>query len=302
MGAATRSTVSRRRRWTPTPRAPCTCRRRNANSRKRGSAATAARRTHASCCTSPTTRRCSHARGKTRARSTGTRSRKRWDATIGGELAAIAPAVSNARGPGAGAPGARRGPGPGGPQPGGPPSREAQQRALAKALVLVSDKHPAWTRHDLLKQLALVMPPETRHMDAARRAGTAARAGRRGPVAAGPGMWCALEAPQWPPLPASLRRELDGRSVYTRPGVARYATAAQLSMEDKLVAQAQAHAAPRLTREHSGAAARRRSRAAGGAAARARARRTRAAPRTAGCGWTRPPPSGTCSPHPAPPR
>ena len=47
----------------------------------------------------------------------------------------------------------------------------------------------------------------------------------------------------------SLRRELDGRSVYTRPGVARYATAAQLPMEDKLVAQAQAQAAPRLTRE-----------------------------------------------------
>jgi hypothetical protein len=58
-----------------------------------------------------------------------------------------------------------------------------------------------------------------------------------------------LEAPQWPPLPASLRRELDGRSVYTRPGVARYATAAQLSMEDKLIAQAQAEAAPRLPRD-----------------------------------------------------
>jgi hypothetical protein len=28
----------------------------------------------------------------------------------------------------------------------------------------------------------------------------------------------ALEAPEWPPLPASLRRELDGRSIYTRPG------------------------------------------------------------------------------------
>src|SRR5437899_1678063 len=55
-----------------------------------------------------------------------------------------------------------------------------------------------------------------------------------------------LEVPQWPPLPSSLRRELDGRSVYPRPGVARYATAAQLSMEDKLIAQAQAHAAPRL--------------------------------------------------------
>jgi len=52
----------------------------------------------------------------------------------------------------------------GGVEPGGPPSREEQARALAKALVLVSGKHPAWTRHDLLKQLALVMPPETRQM------------------------------------------------------------------------------------------------------------------------------------------
>jgi hypothetical protein len=50
-------------------------------------------------------------------------------------------------------------------------------------------------------------------------------------------------------LPCSLRPALDGRSVYTRPGIARYATAAQLSVEDKLVAQAQAQAAPRLPRE-----------------------------------------------------
>lgn len=51
--------------------------------------------------------------------------------------------------------------GPDGSEPGGP-SREAQERALAKALVLVPGKHPAWTRHDLLKQLALVMPPGSR--------------------------------------------------------------------------------------------------------------------------------------------
>ena len=51
-----------------------------------------------------------------------------------------------------------------------------------------------------------------------------------------------LEAPEWPPLPASLRRELDGRSVYTRPGTARYATAAQLSLEERLVAHAQTQA------------------------------------------------------------
>ena len=114
--------------------------------------------------------------------------------------------------------------------------------------MLVSGKDPAWTRHDLFKQLALVMPAESRHMSAEHAQellhGLAEEAisGRDG------GVVC-VEAPAWPPLPASLRRELDGRSVYTRPGVARYATAAQLSMEEKLVAQAQAHAAPRLRPE-----------------------------------------------------
>ncbi len=167
----------------------------------------------------------------------------RWDATLSGELAAIAPAVSNARGPQA-----QAGEHHGGRSPGGPPTPEAQARALAKALVLVSDKHPAWTRHDLLKQLALVLPPETRHLrpeDAQEMLlGLAEEAlsGRTGEVVC-------LVAPQWPPLPASLRRELDGRSVYTRLGVARFATTAQLSIEDKLVAHAQAQGAPRVPSE-----------------------------------------------------
>jgi hypothetical protein len=61
----------------------------------------------------------------------------RWDATLGGELAGVAPAVSDARGPGA-QPGEHHG----GRAPTGPPTREAQARALAKALILVSAKHP----------------------------------------------------------------------------------------------------------------------------------------------------------------
>jgi hypothetical protein len=166
----------------------------------------------------------------------------RWDATLGGELAGIAPAVSDARGPDPRTPGA------GEREPGRPPSREVQARAVAKALVLASARQPAWTRHDLLKQLALVLPAETCRMSApaAREllVGLAEEAlsGRMGDVVC-------LEAPQWPPLPAALRRELDGRSVYTRPGVARYATAAQLSAEERLVAQAQARGAPRLAAE-----------------------------------------------------
>ena len=167
----------------------------------------------------------------------------RWDTTLGGDLTGIAPAVSNTRGPGSQADEHH-----GGRAPAGPPTREAQARALAKALVLVSAKHPAWTRHDLVRQLALVMPPETRQMSAQAAQelllGLAEEAlsGRTGEV-------MCLEAPQWPPLPASLCRRLDGRSVYTRPGVARYATAAQLTMEEQLVAHAQAQGAPRLPGE-----------------------------------------------------
>jgi hypothetical protein len=132
--------------------------------------------------------------------------------------------------------------------PSGPPTREAQARALAKALVLVSAQHPAWTRHDLLKQLALVLPPKTRQMDSQEAQelliGLAEEAlsGRSGEV-----VW--LEAPQWPQLPASLRRQLDGRSVYTRPGAARYATTVTLSMEERLIVHAQIQGAPRLPGE-----------------------------------------------------
>jgi hypothetical protein len=167
----------------------------------------------------------------------------RWDATLGGQLAGIAASVSNARGPGATAQAAVPGPGPAGPL-----SRQEQARAVQKALALVSEKQPAWTRHDLVKQLALVMPAESRRMSAqaARELllGLAEEAlsGRGGDVVC-------LEAPEWPPLPASLRRELDGRSVYTRPGTARYATAAQLSAEERLVAHAQPRRAPRLPGE-----------------------------------------------------
>jgi AAA domain/TrwC relaxase len=167
----------------------------------------------------------------------------RWDATLGGQLAGIAPTVSSARGPGV-----HEQEHPGGRTPTGPPTREAQERALAKALVLVSDQHPAWTRHDLLKHLALTLPPQTRQMSPEEAQGLLlglaeeSLSGRTGAVAC-------LEAPEWPPLPRPLRRELDERSVYTRPGVARYATTAQLSLEDKLVADAQTKGAPRLPGE-----------------------------------------------------
>ena len=151
--------------------------------------------------------------------------------------------MSNARGPDATGSAAVDGSGPAGPL-----SREAQARAVQKALALVSEKQPAWTRHDLVKQLALVMPAESRRMSA--RAARELLLGLAEEALSGRGgdVVC-LEAPEWPPLPASLRRELDGRSVFTRPGTARYATAAQLSAEERLVAHAQGRRAPRLPGE-----------------------------------------------------
>jgi hypothetical protein len=56
-----------------------------------------------------------------------------------------------------------------------------------------------------------------------------------------------LEAPELAQVPASLLRA-DGRSVYQRHGGTRFATRAQLVMEERMLAQARADGAPRLTR------------------------------------------------------
>src|SRR6266700_1671542 len=49
--------------------------------------------------------------------------------------------------------------------------------------------------------------------------------------------------------PARCAASWTAASVYTRPGTMRYATAAQLAAEERLIAQAQAQCAPRLPRE-----------------------------------------------------
>ena len=56
-----------------------------------------------------------------------------------------------------------------------------------------------------------------------------------------------LEAPEPAEVPRSLLRA-DGRSIYQRHGGTRYATRAQLAMEERMLAQAGAGGAPRMTR------------------------------------------------------
>src|SRR5260221_13594662 len=57
-----------------------------------------------------------------------------------------------------------------------------------------------------------------------------------------------LDAPEWPRVPDSLRRA-DGESIYRVHGGELYATRAQLSLEEQLLDDAHASAAPHLARE-----------------------------------------------------
>ena len=102
-----------------------------------------------------------------------------------------------------------------------------------------------------------------------------------------------LEAPEPAEVPASLLRA-DGRSVYQRHGGVRFATHAQLTMEQRMLALARASGAPRMDRADA-------ARALGADLAQLepragrRARRTRrVSARGPGCAWIRPPPRCRC--------
>src|SRR5256884_246564 len=62
-----------------------------------------------------------------------------------------------------------------------------------------------------------------------------------------------LEAPEPAEVPRSLLRA-DGRSIYQRHGGTRYATHAQLTLEERMLALARASGAPRMDRAHAAAA------------------------------------------------
>ena len=117
-------------------------------------------------------------------------------------------------------------------------------RAAQKAVALAQQEKSTWTRADVIKYLGRVLPRTGRDpaATAALLEDLAARALRSEfePVVC-------VEAPELADVPRSLLRA-DGRSVYQRHGGIRYATRAQLVMEERMVAQARASGAPRLTR------------------------------------------------------
>ena len=128
--------------------------------------------------------------------------------------------------------------------PGAVPEALALSRAAQQALALAQQEKSTWMRADLVKYLGRILPRTGRDPDraAALLEDLADRALRSefDPVVC-------LEAPELTRVPRDLVRA-DGRSVYRRHGGTRYATRAQLLMEDRMTAQAAGEGAPRLTR------------------------------------------------------
>jgi hypothetical protein len=153
--------------------------------------------------------------------------------TLGVPLASVAPSVWHSQGRGAG------------PRTGGAGLTGLElARAAQKAVALAQQDKSAWTRADVIKYLGRVLPRTG--MDPAAAAGLLEELADRALASEFEPVTC-LEALEPAEVPAGLRRA-DGRSVYQRHGGTRYATRAQLAMEERMAAQARADGAPRMTR------------------------------------------------------
>ena len=153
--------------------------------------------------------------------------------TLGVPLASVAPSVWHATA-----------------QPPGPDARSLVpgelevSRAAQKAVALAQQEKSTWTRADLIKYLGRVLPRSG--LDPAAAAALLEDLADRALRSEFEPVLC-LEAPEAVEVPRSLLRA-DGRSAYQRHGGVRYATRAQLAMEERMLAQARADGAPRLTR------------------------------------------------------
>jgi conjugative relaxase-like TrwC/TraI family protein len=117
-------------------------------------------------------------------------------------------------------------------------------RAAQKAVALAQQEKSTWTRADVIKYLGRVLPRTGG--DPAKTVALIEDLADRALRSEFEPVVC-LEAPEPAEVPRSLLRA-DGRSVYQRHGGIRYATRAQLVMEERMLTQARASGAPRLTR------------------------------------------------------
>jgi conjugative relaxase-like TrwC/TraI family protein len=159
--------------------------------------------------------------------------------SLGVSLASVAPSVWHDSGRGQADAGTR-----GRADPGPVPRQLEVARAAQQAVALAQQEKSSWTRADVIKYLGRVLPRSG--MDPAAAAALLEDLADRA-LASEFELVACLEAPESVQVPPSLRRA-DGRSVYQRHGGVRFATHAQLTLEQRMVALARASAAPRMGR------------------------------------------------------
>ena len=121
-----------------------------------------------------------------------------------------------------------------------------KREVMARGLAQVQERKTTWRRPELIWCLGEQLPDHAGAENGEQAAAQLEELAEM--VLAGDGgheVLC-LEAPEWPQVPERLRRA-DGRSVYKPHWTAQYATQAQLTLEERLLAQAQQDAAPRLS-------------------------------------------------------
>ena len=116
-------------------------------------------------------------------------------------------------------------------------------RAAQKAVALAQQEKSTWTRADVIKYLGRVLPRTG--MDPAAAAALLEEVADRALASEFEPVAC-LDAPEPVNAPRSLLRA-DGRSVYQRHGGVRFATHAQLTLEQRMLARARG-GAPRMDR------------------------------------------------------
>ena len=160
-------------------------------------------------------------------------------ASEAGALEPVAPAVM---GTGAPAPLAERGhQGQQAQAPVAPLTEPQSQRLIQEAVAAVQTAQPTWTEADLIRHLGELFPAHVGAMSAPAAAALLPALARRALASEA----VALSAPEWPRVPDCLRRA-SGESLYIPHGATRYATSAQLTLEERLLTQAQQTGAPRL--------------------------------------------------------
>lgn len=112
-----------------------------------------------------------------------------------------------------------------------------ERTAMASGIARLQQSRSAWSRPELVRSIAQSLPDHARAADSAQAVSYLDQLADRALAGEAGEEVRRLDAPEYPRVPDALRR-VDGESVNTAHGSARYATAGQLGMEKRILGRA----------------------------------------------------------------